>query len=60
MLILYFCYSTMNLTRKRQGELEMMKNNRIVKECCECGSQFEEKHESLHFECEHCMSKIEE
>lgn len=38
----------------------MMKNNRIVKECCECGNKFVEKHESLHFECERCMSKVEE
>lgn len=38
----------------------MMNISRTIKECRECGSHFEEKQESLHFECEHCMSKHEE
>ncbi|MBM4762680.1 protein YhfH [Bacillus sp. B15-48] len=38
----------------------MIQLNPTIKECRECGSQFKEKHESLHFECEHCMSKHEE
>ncbi|MBM7648586.1 reverse gyrase [Bacillus ectoiniformans] len=30
------------------------------KECCQCGGQIIEQHESYHSECEHCLSKVEE
>ncbi|WP_202617802.1 YhfH family protein [Bacillus dakarensis] len=30
------------------------------KECCECGSVFVEKQESIHYECERCIGRYEE
>ncbi|MCI2252958.1 protein YhfH [Domibacillus sp. 8LH] len=30
------------------------------KECCQCGAQITEQHESYHTECERCLSKVEE
>lgn len=31
-----------------------------IKECRECGCEFFEKQESIHYECEHCVGKYEE
>ena len=33
---------------------------KVIKECCECGSHFEEKQISIHTECEHCIGIYEE
>lgn len=38
----------------------MMNRSYVVKECVECGSEFIEKQESIHYECEHCIGGHDE
>lgn len=46
--------------RKKKGGITMKETNKTIKECIECGGEFQEKQKSIHFECEHCIGRHEE